>query len=110
RVTQTITLPWAHPGAITVGAGRLWVADPAARQLAEIDPGTGSGERTLPVDLQPSAIAAAGQAIWVAGYDTGTVEKLAPASGRMLARIRVGAGPAAPGAGAESLGGGSSGA
>jgi streptogramin lyase len=103
RVTQTITLPWAHPGAIAVGAGRVWVADPAARQLAEIDPATGSLQRTLPVDLQPSAIVTAGQAIWVAGYDTATVEKLAPASGRVLARVRVGAGPAALAVGAGSL-------
>ena len=103
RVTQTITLPWAHPGAIAVGAGRVWVADPAARQLAEIDPATGSLQRTLPVDLQPSAIVTAGQAIWVAGYDTATVEKLAPASGHVLARVRVGADPAALAVGDGSL-------
>ena len=46
-MTQTITCP-GPPGAIAVGAGRVWVADPAARQLAEIDPATGSLERTLP--------------------------------------------------------------
>ena len=102
-MTQTITLPWAHPGAIAVGAGRVWVADPAARQLAEIDPATGSLQRTLPVGLQPSAIVTAGQAIWVAGYDTATVEKLAPASGRVLARVRVGADPAALAVGDGSL-------
>jgi len=103
RVTQTITLPWAHPGAIAVGVGRVWVADPAARQLAEIDPATGSLQRTLPVDLQPSAIAVAGQAIWVAGYGTATVEKLAPVSGHVLARVRVGADPAALAVGDGSL-------
>jgi hypothetical protein len=41
-VIQTITLPWAHPGAIAFDAGRVWVADPAARQLAAINPATGS--------------------------------------------------------------------
>jgi YVTN family beta-propeller protein len=102
RVIQTIALPWAHPGAIAVGAGQVWVADPAARQLAEINPATGSLQRTLRVDLQPSAIIVAGQVIWVAGYDTATVEKLA-ASGRVLARVRVGGGPAALAVSAGSL-------
>jgi YVTN family beta-propeller protein len=102
-VTQTISLPWTHPEDITFGAGRVWVADPAARELAEINPVTGSLERELPLDLQPSAIAAVGQAIWIAGYDTATIEKLAAASGRVLARVRVANGPAALAVGDGSL-------
>jgi YVTN family beta-propeller protein len=101
-VTRTITLPWAHPGAIAYGAGQVWVADPAARQLAEINPATGSLARTLPVNLQPSAIAAVGQAVWVGGNDSPTVERLAP-SGRVLARVGVGADPSALAVGAGSL-------
>ena len=75
--------------------GRLWVADSVARELFEIDPASGSLERTLPLDLQPSAIAVAGGAIWVAGYDDATVEKIDPASGRVIGRVHVGDGPAA---------------
>jgi YVTN family beta-propeller protein len=101
-VTQVITLPWTHPSAIAYGAGRMWVADPGARQLAEVDPATGALERLLPVDVRPSAIAAVGQAIWVAGYDSGMVEKLGIASRRVLARVRV-AGPAALAVDAGSL-------
>lgn len=66
-VTQTIPLPAVNLGAIAYGAGRLWVADPGARELFEIDPATGSPQQTLSLDLQPSAIAVAGGAIWVAG-------------------------------------------
>ena len=80
-VTQTIPLPGANPGAIAYGAGRLWVADAVAHKLFEIDPATGALERTLPLDLQPSAILVTDGAIWVAGYNDATVEKLVPASG-----------------------------
>ena len=78
-VTQTIPLPGASPGAIAYGAGGLWVADPVARELFEVDPATGSLRRTLPLDLQPSAIVTVDGALWVAGYDTGTIEKVDPA-------------------------------
>ena len=61
----------------------------------EVDPTTGSLRRTLPLDLQPSALAAVNGALWVAGYDTGTIEKVDPASGRTVARVRVGDGPVA---------------
>ncbi len=94
-VTQTIRLPGSNLGAIGFGAGRLWVADSVARELFEIDPARGSLERTLPLDLQPSALAVADGAIWVAGYNDATVEKLAPASGRVAGRVHVGDGPAA---------------
>ena len=94
-VTQTITLPGANLGAIGFGAGRLWVTDSVARELFEIDPARGSLERTLPLDLQPSAVAVADGAIWVAGYNDATVEKINPASGRTIARVHVGNGPSA---------------
>jgi ABC-type transport system substrate-binding protein len=102
-VTQTIPLPAVNLGAITYGVGRLWVADPAARELFEIDPAAGSLQRTLSLDLQPSAIAVAGGAIWVAGYNDATVDRLAPASGRVTGRVHVGNGPAALAFGGGSL-------
>ena len=55
----------------------------------------GSLERTLPLDLQPSALAIGDGAVWVAGYDNATVEKIDPASGRVTGRVHVGDGPAA---------------
>ena len=66
------------------GADRLWVADSGTRELFEIDPGSGSLRRTLSLDLQPSALALADGAIWVAGYNDATVEKIDPASGRAI--------------------------
>jgi len=94
-VTQTIALPGSHLVAMTFGAGRLWVADSGARDLFEVDPVTGSLMRTLPLDVEPSALALADGAIWVAGYNDATVEKIDPASGRTIASVHVGTGPAA---------------
>ena len=94
-VTQTVRLPGANPGAIGYGAGWLWVADAAEHALFEIDPTTGVRQRTLSLDIQPSALVVADGTVWVAGYNTATVEQLDPASGRVLARIHVGDGPAA---------------
>jgi YVTN family beta-propeller protein len=101
--TTPITLPGANLDAITYGADGVWAADPVERKLFEIDPTTGSLERTLSLDLQPSAIATGDGALWVVGYGDATVEKLNPASGRVIGRLRVGVGPAALAFGAGSL-------
>jgi peptide/nickel transport system substrate-binding protein len=45
----------------------------------------------------------AASAIWVAGYATANVEKLDPASGRIIGRVRVGDGPTALAFGAGAL-------
>ena len=68
---------------------------PGHPALFEVDTATGSLRRTLPLDLQPSALAAMDGALWVAGYDTGTIEKIDPASGRVTGRVHVGNGPVA---------------
>jgi YVTN family beta-propeller protein len=94
-VTQTIALPGANLGAIAYGGGRLWVADTVAHELFEIDAPTGSLVRSLPVDLQPSALAVARGAVWVAGYQDATIEKIDPVSGRVIGRVHVGDGPVA---------------
>jgi YVTN family beta-propeller protein len=94
-VTQTISLPGANLDAIAYGAGGVWAADPVERKLFEINPATGLRERTLLLDLQPSAVAIADGAIWVAGYGNATVEKLKPASGGVIGRVHVGDGPVA---------------
>jgi YVTN family beta-propeller protein len=102
-VTQTITLPGSDLAAIAFGNGRLWVADSVARELFEIDPMTGSLERTLPLGLQPSAVTLGGGAIWVAGYSNATVDKIAPASGHVIGHVHVGNGPVALAFGDGSL-------
>ena len=92
-VTQKIPLPGANPAAIAYGAGGLWVADSVEKALFEIDPNTDSLQRTLSLDLQPSAVLILGRAIWVAGYNDATLEKIDPQTGRVLAHVHVGDGP-----------------
>jgi YVTN family beta-propeller protein len=94
-VTQTISLPGPGLGAIGFGLGQLWVAGPAAHELFEIDPASGTLERMIPLDLQPGALAIGDGAVWVAGYDSATVERIDPTTGRVTGRARVGDGPAA---------------
>src|SRR5262249_53087328 len=91
--TPTVTLPGSHLAPMAFGAGRLWGADSGAQDLFEIDPVTGSLRRAL--ELEPSAVALADGAIWVAGYDDATVEKIDPVSGRTIGRVHVGTGPVA---------------
>ena len=67
-VTQTVRLPGANLGAIAYGAGRLWVADAGDHALFEVDPTTGVRQRTVSLDIQPSAVVVADGAVWVAGY------------------------------------------
>ena len=102
-MTQTIRLPGSNAAALAFGDGRLWVADAVTRRLFEIDPATGSLQRTLTLDEQPSAIMPGTGAVWVASYGGAAVEELDPTSGRTLARVHVGDGPTALALAAGSL-------
>ena len=102
-VTQRISLPGANTDAVLFAAGRLWVADSAEHELFEINPLNDTLERTVSLDLQPSAIAAGHGSIWIAGYLNATVERLDPTSGRVTGHVDVGDGPAALAFGADSL-------
>jgi YVTN family beta-propeller protein len=48
---------------------------------------------TIGADVSPAAIVFGAGALWVAGYASATVLKLAPASGRVAASVHVGTGP-----------------
>jgi branched-chain amino acid transport system substrate-binding protein len=57
--------------AVTVGGGSVWVANPLRGTVSEIDPDTGSVERTIPVGGAPRAIAVGEGALWAAVTGTG---------------------------------------
>ena len=61
----------------------------------EIDPAGDTLERTVSLDLQPSAMAAFDGSIWVAGYLNARVERIDAGSGRVTGLVRVGDGPVA---------------
>jgi YVTN family beta-propeller protein len=49
-------------------------------------------QRTIPLGISPSAVVFAAGAVWVAGYDSGTVIKVDAAKERILGRAHVGTG------------------
>ncbi len=94
-VTQTVRLGGAGASALAFGRGRLWVADPTAQRVIELDPQTGSVRRRLTLDLRPTALAVGDGAIWVGDYTASLVEQIDTGSGETLATTHVGNGPAA---------------
>ena len=103
NLTQTIALPGSNPVAIAFGAGACGspIQSLASCSRSTLRPDRCSG-RCLWICSRARSRWRAG-AIWVAGYDDATVEKFDPTSGRTLARVRVGDGPAALAFAAGSL-------
>jgi YVTN family beta-propeller protein len=71
----------ARPGAITFGAGSLWVANRDDQTVSRIDPAGLHVLRTLPVGGVPTGIGASADAIWVA--------ESSPASANSVSVIRI---------------------
>ena len=91
------------PGAITTGAGSLWVTDANDGWVSRIDPSSGVVDRIL-VAGEPGSIASGGGAIWVASTLGGTVERIDPTSEKVAQTIRLGgSNPDAIGFGAGGL-------
>jgi YVTN family beta-propeller protein len=66
----------SRPGAITFGAGSLWVANQDDQTVSRVDPRTLSTLRTIPVGNPPTGVAAGPGRIWVA---TSNVNAFSPA-------------------------------
>jgi glutamine cyclotransferase len=85
------------PTAAAYGDGCLWITDFAGR-LVRVDPATGRVVGRYALGAQPTAVAAAPDAIWVRtaaegpNGGTGSVLRVDPASGRVVARAKVGDG------------------
>ena len=79
------------PGAITTGAGSLWVADANDGWVSRLDPVSGVVDRIL-VGGEPGSITSGGGAIWVASTLGGTVERIDPTSESVTQTIRLGVG------------------
>jgi DNA-binding SARP family transcriptional activator/ABC-type transport system substrate-binding protein/streptogramin lyase len=90
----TIPLGGARASALAFGLGHLWVADETDGTLLEFDI-DGRLQRTLRLDLQPTAVVVGAQGIWIADYNEGLVAQVDPHTGATIASIRVGNGPVA---------------
>jgi YVTN family beta-propeller protein len=84
------------PGAVTVAGGSLWVADPVADQVDQVDPSSGSVIDRIPVDAEPGGIASGDGAVWVATTVGSTVTRIDVSSDTVVATIDLpGANPGA---------------
>jgi peptide/nickel transport system substrate-binding protein len=94
--TTRINLGGARASALAFGFGYLWVADATDDTLLGFGP-AGTLQRTVQLDLDPTALAVGAHALWVAGpadNSEGVLERIDPHSGASIP-IRVGDGPVA---------------
>jgi len=76
RVTHREPLPTPGVGALVVGAGSVWVADPLAGVLWRVRPGTPYESHTVPIGLGASGVAFGNGSIWVASGIDGQVARV----------------------------------
>ena len=86
----------ASPGAVTAGDGSLWVANPSAEDVAQVDPKSGAAVDHIPVSGEPGDIVSGGGAIWVASTLGATIARIDPATDETTQTIQLhGANPVA---------------
>ena len=66
------------PGALSGGAGSVWVADPGGAAVARINPGSAAAVDQIPVGGEPGSIVSGGGAIWAASSVGATVTRIDP--------------------------------
>lgn len=100
------------PAALAIGADSVWVAAPAPSgppaAVWRLDPVTARVTQTTTlgrvVGFPPTLDIAFGEgALWVASYDAGTVTRLDPGTGRIVATIQIGGHPSGIAVGAKRI-------
>lgn len=76
----------ATGGAMTRGAGSLWIAHPGEDAVSRLETGDRRVLR-IPVGPSPAALAFADGSLWVAGEEDGTVTEVAASTNRISRRI-----------------------
>jgi len=64
RVVAAVPLG-TRPGAVVIGSGSLWTANPDDQTVSRVNPATVTVQQVIPVDGPPTGIAAAGGGVWV---------------------------------------------
>jgi YVTN family beta-propeller protein len=118
RVSGTTVRPTAEasigviPTALAIGGGSIWVAAPGPygshAAVWRFDPITARVTQTTTlgkvVGYPPTLEIAFGEgALWVASYDAGTVTRLDPVTGNVVATIRIGGHPSGIAVGAKRI-------
>ncbi|HEX6228069.1 MAG TPA: serine/threonine-protein kinase [Solirubrobacterales bacterium] len=94
-----------NPAGVTVGGGRVWIANSRGDGVSRVDPVTGSllGE-PIAVGDRPGGIDAGTQLVWVANNGDGTVSRIDIESSEVLGEaIEVGPRPGAVAVGREAV-------
>ena len=94
-------------GAIAVGAGSLWIADPAPSRLGRhyvdrIDLRTGKVSRRFPVGDTPTDVLVGEDAVWVTNFYGNSISRISLVTGQVK-EVPVGYGPSALAAGGGGL-------
>ena len=93
----------SDPGAITVGAGSVWVAA-GDGTISRIDSEANLVTQTFPLDKTPSGIAFGDGAVWVATNEDRRVYRISPSTNKVGTGIPVGNGPSGRGGRSTSVG------
>ena len=75
-IVDRIAVATPELGALAIGAGSLWAADPLAGLVWRIDPGPPRQMHTVRVGLRPSGLAFGRGALWAAGGVDGRVARI----------------------------------
>jgi YVTN family beta-propeller protein len=77
------------PGAVSIGAGAVWVANMKDKTLSSIDPGTRKVTANLNLEGTPTGVAATPHAVWVAYGRLGSVAKVDPEFGSVGPALKI---------------------
>jgi YVTN family beta-propeller protein len=69
-----------NPGSVTAGGDSVWVADPVAERVYQVDPESGSVIDRIPVGAEPGSIASGDGAVWVVSTVGSTVTRIDPST------------------------------
>jgi YVTN family beta-propeller protein len=89
RLVSASPLP-ASPGAATAGDGWLWVANPSAEDVSQVDPKSGAVVDHIRVSGEPGDIVTGGGSIWAASTLGATIARIDPATDEITQTIRLG--------------------
>jgi peptide/nickel transport system substrate-binding protein len=92
-ITKRITLGPVRVDALAFGLGRLWIADTADDAVLELNPGTDTITRTIPLEVQPTSLGIGDGRVWIADYGGGTLTSVDPRSRQTIFTTTVGNGP-----------------
>lgn len=87
--TSEISVPGVNPS-VSVGAGGVWLTRTIG-ELLRVDPVTGRTDPPIAVGGRPIGLAAAHGTIWISDDFDGTIRRVDPETGRVVAEISTGA-------------------